>query len=139
MASLQPFPRSRIRISSLVNDNQCVEFVTGLKDSVYVFGQIGLNPYPVIAGDKEVTVHSHVDFCVANVHSVAGLPQKKGVNPNYCYNQTEIKYVKNVSCVGHLSSANLVTNVPTIAIDQPVGARLHNFSEKWEALVRVQK
>ena len=121
-------------LPSRVNDNQCVEFVAGLKDSVYVSGQIGLNPSPVIAGDKKVTIHSHVDFCVANAHSVTGLPQKKGVNPNYCYNHTEIKYVKDVSCVGHLSSANLVTNVPTVAIDPPVGVRLHNFWEKWEAL-----
>ena len=130
MASLQPSPRSRLRVPSRINDNQCVEFVTRLKDSVYVSGQIGLNPCPVIAGDKKVTVHSHVDFCVANAHSVTGLPQKKGVNPNYCYNQTEIKYVKDVSCVGHLTSANLVTNVLTVAIDPPV----HNFWEKWEAL-----
>ena len=26
--------------------------------------------------------------------------QKKGVNPNYCYNHTEIKHVSDVSCVG---------------------------------------
>ena len=32
--------------------------------------------------------------CVANAHSVRGLPQKKGVNPNYCQNYTEIKSVK---------------------------------------------
>ena len=108
--------------------------MTGWKDSVYVSSQIGLNSSPVIAGDKKVTVYSHIDFCVANAHSVTGLPQKKGVNPNYCYNQTEIKYVKDVSCVGHLSSANFVTNVPTVAIDPPVGARLHEFWEKWEAL-----
>ena len=37
-------------------------------------------------------------------------------------------------CVGHLSSANLVTNVPTVAINSHVGARLHQFLEKWEAL-----
>ena len=92
-------------------------------------GQIGLNPCPVIAGDKKVTVHSHVDFCVANAHSVTGFPQKKGVKPNYCYNHTQIIYVKDVYCVGHLSSANPVTNVPTVAIDPPVGARLHNFGE----------
>ena len=47
---------------------------------------------------------------------------------------TEIEYVKDISCVGHLSSANLVTNVPTVVIDPPVGARLHNFWEKWEVL-----
>ena len=47
---------------------------------------------------------------------------------------TEIKYVKNASCVGHLSSVNLVTNAPHAVIDRPVGARLHQFWEKWEAL-----
>ena len=93
-------------------------------------GQIGLNPSPVIAGDKKLTINSDVDFCVANAHSVTGLPQKKGVNPNYCYKYTEIKYVKDVSCVGHLS--NLVTNAPPVVISPPVGARLHNFWEKWE-------
>ena len=97
-------------------------------------GQIGLTPSPVITGDKKVTVTSHVDFCVANAHSVTGLPQKKGVNPNDCYKYTEIKYVKDVSCVGHFSSANLVTNAPPVVISPPVGARLHNFWEKWEVL-----
>ena len=58
---------------------------------------------------------------------------KESVNPNYCH-YTEIKYVKDVFCVGHLSSANIVTNVPTVAINAPVGARLHQFWEKWEAL-----
>ena len=80
------------------------------------------------------TVFLHVNSCVANVHSITGLPQKKGVNSNYCYNQTEIKHVNDVSCVGHLSSANIVTNIPTVAINPPVGARLHQFWEKWEAL-----
>ena len=103
-------------------------------------GQIGLNPSPVIAGNKKVTVDSHVDFFVANAHSVTGLPQKKCINPNYCYKYTEIKYVKDVSCVGHLSSANLVTNAPPVVINPPVGARIHNFYEKWEVLgVQVQK
>ena len=102
-------------------------------------GQLGLNPSPVVAKDKKLpskseTVNLLVNSCVANAHSVIGLPQKKGVNPNYCHNYTEIKYVKGVSCVGHWSSANLVTNVPTVAINPPVGARLHQFWEKWEAL-----
>ena len=56
------------------------------------------------------------------------------INPSYCPNYTEIKYVKDVSCVGHLSSAILVTNAPTVAITPPVGSRLHQFWEKWEAL-----
>ena len=42
--------------------------------------------------------------------------------------------MKDVSCVGHLSSVNFVTNVPTVAIDLPVWTRLHQFGEKWEAL-----
>ena len=112
--------------------------VTRLKDCVCVPGQLGLNPSPVVAKDKTLTSKSetvflHVNSCVATVHSVTGLPQKKGVNPNYCQNYTEIKYVKDVSCVGRLSSANIVTNVPTVAINPPVGARLHQFWEKWEA------
>ena len=83
---------------------------------------------------KSETVNLLVNSCVANADSVTGLPQKKGVNPNYCCNYTEIKYVNDVSCVGHLSSVNLVTNVPTAAIDLLVGAKLHQFWEKWEAL-----
>ena len=47
---------------------------------------------------------------------------------------TEIKYVKNVSCVGHLCSVNLVTNAQHAVIDPPVGARLNQCWEKWEAL-----
>ena len=134
MASLQPSPRSRLRVESRVNDNQCIEFVTGQKDSVCVPGQIDLNQPPVIARDKKVTVNCHVDFCVANADFVTRLPQKKGVNPNCCQMYIEIKYVKDVSCVGHLSSANLITNVPPVVIDPPVGARLHIFWDKWEVL-----
>ena len=54
-----------------------------------------LNPSPVIAGRKDLTsksetVNSHVNSCVVDVHSVTGLPQKKGVIPLYCQNYTEI-------------------------------------------------
>ena len=132
--------RNRLRVPSRVNDNDCVQSVAGLKDSAYVTGKLqGLNPSPVIAGGKDLTsksktVNSHVNSCVANVHSVTRLPQKKGLIPFYCQNYTEIKYVKDVSCVGHLSSINCVTNVPTIVLDLPVGARLHQFWEKWAAL-----
>ena len=78
-----------------------------------------------------MTLNLNVDSCVANAHIVTGLPQSKGVNPTYCQMYTEIKYVKNVSCVGHLSSVN---NAPHAVIDPPVGARLHQCWEKWEAL-----
>ena len=102
-------------------------------------GQTGLNPTPVLARDKKVTLNLNVDFCVANAHIVTGLPQKKSVNPNACQLYTEIKYVKDVSCVGHLSSVNLVTNAPPVVMDPPVGARLHKSWEKWEALCSSPK
>ena len=138
MASLPLSHRNRPRVQNNVNDNYCVQSVTGLKDFACVPGQKSLNSSPVMEKhraltNKSETVFLPVNSCVANVHSVTGLPHKKGVNTNYCYNQTEIKYVKDVSCVGYLSSANIVTNGPT-AVNPPVGARLHQFWEKWEAL-----
>ena len=81
-----------------------------------------------------MTLNLNVDFCVANAHIVTGLPQRKGVNPTYCQMYTEIKYVKDASCVSHLYSVNLVTNAPPVVTDPPVGARLHQCWEKWEAL-----
>ena len=144
MASLQLFHRNRLRVLSSENDNQCVNCVFGLKNCACVSGQISLNPSPLIAGSmdltsKSQTVNSHVNSCVVNADSVIGLPQKKGVIPNYCQNYTEIICVKDVSCVGHLSSVNLVTNVPTAALDFPVGTRLHQFWEKWAALAASPK
>ena len=38
--------------------------------------------------------------------------------------------MKDVSCVDHLSSVKPVTNAPTVALDVPVGARLHQCWEK---------
>ena len=134
MAKPPHSPRSRLRVPSLINDNHCVNSVTGQKNSVYVTGQGDLNPAPVVAGNSKVTLNLNVDSCVANAYIVTGFPQRKGVNPTYCQMYTEIKYVKNVSCVGHLSSVNLVTNAPHGVIDPPVGARLHQCWEKWEAL-----
>ena len=133
MASLPLFHRNRPRVLNRVNDNYCVKCATGLKDCACVPGQLGLNPSPVISSKCE-TVNLLVNSCVANAHSVTGLPQKKGINLNYCHKHTDIKYVEDVYCVGHLSSVNLVTNVPTAAIDLPVAARLYRFWKKWETL-----
>ena len=78
--------------------------------SVIVFDKMeGLNPPPV-TDQKNSKVTLNVDSCVASVPIVTGLPQRKGVNPNACQLYTKIKYVKNVFCVGPLSSVNLVTN-----------------------------
>ena len=86
----------------------------------------------MVAGNSKVTLNLNVDCCVA--HIVTGLPQRKGVKPNACQIYTEIKYVKDVSCVGHLCSVNLVTNAQHAVIDPHVGVRLHQCWEKWEAL-----
>ena len=76
-----------------------------------------------------------VNSCVVNhAHFVSGLPQKKGVIPNYCHLCREIKHVKGVSCVGQLSSVQNVTNVPAVVPNLPVGSRLHQFWKKWAAL-----
>ena len=42
--------------------------------------------------------------------------------------------MKDVSCVTQLSFVKPVTNVPAVALDIPIGARLHKFWETWEAL-----
>ena len=122
MAKPPHSPRSRLRVPSLINDNHCVNSVTGQKNSVCVTGQGDLDPAPVVAGNSKLTLNLNVDFCVASAHIVTRLPQRKGVNPNACQMYTEIKYVKDVSCVGHLCSVNLVTNAPHAVIEPPVGA-----------------
>ena len=133
MIKPQTSPKSWPSISKSINDNYCVLNVAGVKNSVHVSGKKqDLNPSPVV--NKSETVVLHVNSFAANVHSVTGLPQKKGVNPNYCCTHTEIKHVNDVFCVGHLSSVNSVTNVPTVVTHPPVGARLQQFWEKWEAL-----
>ena len=108
--------------------------MVGLKDSVIVSDKMeGLNPPPG-TDQKNSKVTLNVGSCVASVPIVTGLPQRKGLNPNACQLYTKIKYVKNVFCVGHLSSVNLVTNAQHAVIDPPVGARLQQFWEKWETL-----
>ena len=97
--------------------------MTGLKDFVDVSGSLESLKLPtMLAGKKDFsvtskreTVNLHVNSCVVNpVLFAKGYPQKKGVNPRYCYYCQRIKCVKDVSCVGHLSSVNIVTNVPTV-------------------------
>ena len=134
VARPQRSPRSRPRGSSLINDNHCVNSVTSQKNSVHVTGQGDLNPAPVVSKNSKVTLNFNVDSHVANAHIVTGLPQRKGVNPNACQLYTKIKYVKDVFCVGHLPSVNLVTNAQHAVLDPPVGARLNQCWEKWETL-----
>ena len=67
------------RVLNHINDNYCVNCVTGLKDCACVSGQIGLNPSPVMAENRDLTSKSEtinllVNSCVANAHPVIGLP-----------------------------------------------------------------
>ena len=59
---------------------------------------------------------------VSHVLIAGGLPQK-GLRPDIIL-QNSLKYVKDVSCVDHLS---FVLNVPVVAPDLPIGVRLHQF------------
>ena len=70
-------PRRRLRVPSLINDNYCVNSVTGQMNSVCVTGQGDLDPVPVIAGSSKVTLNLNVDSCVANAHIVTGLHKGK--------------------------------------------------------------
>ena len=90
VAKPQHSPRSRPRVSSLINDNHCVNSVTGQKNSVHVTDQGDLNPAPVVAENSKVTLNLNVDSHVANAHIVTGFPQRKGVNPTFCQMYTEI-------------------------------------------------
>ena len=132
MAKPPHSPRSRLRGPSLINDNYSVNSVTGQMNSVCVTGQGDLDSVPVAAETSKVTLN--VDSHVANAHIVTGLPQRKGINPNACQLYTKIKYVKDVFCVGHLSSVNLATNGQHAVLDPPGGARLNQCWEKWETL-----
>ena len=130
----QTSARSRPGDLKSINDNHCVSNVVGLVNSVNVSDKMeGLNPPPPVTSKSE-TVFSHVDSFVASVPFASGSPQKKGVNPVYCQSISEINHVKDVSCVDHLSFVKIVTNVPTVVTNLPVGARLQQFWEKWETL-----
>ena len=45
--------------------------------------------------------------------------------------KSQLKSVKSVSCVTQLSCVNPVSNVPNVALNLPVGARLQNFWQTW--------
>ena len=82
VASLPLSQRNQPRVQSNVNDNYCVQSVTGLKDFACVASQNNLNPSPVMEkhralSNKSETVFLCVNSFIANVHCVTGLPQKK--------------------------------------------------------------
>ena len=71
---------------------------------------------------------------VHHVTTAPGQSQKKDLSPrpvNCQYKKCKLKSVKSVSCVTQLSYVNPVTNVPNVAPNLAVGARLQNFWETW--------
>ena len=78
-----------------------------------------------------VVVNSGV---VGLVPSVKGQPQKKGISPVFVPSKQSLKYVNNAFCVDHSCSVRPVPNVPNVVPNLPVGARLSQFWETWDAL-----
>ena len=71
---------------------------------------------------------------VHHVTTAPGQSQKKDLSPgpvNCQYKECKLKSVKSVSCVTQLSYVNPVTNVPNVAPNLAVGARLQNFWKTW--------
>ena len=113
------------RVTIHINDNYCLN-VAG--DPVTLLN---------VTGNKQTFVDNlHVNLPVVNHVLIAGgQPQKTGIIPDIVQ-QKSVKYVKDISCVDHLS---FVQNVPVVAIDRPVWIRLHQFWEVWAGLGASQK
>ena len=156
-ARLLLFLSDQPRHRSSINDNYCVSSVGGSSVNACVTGKEACSVNSATRSKNCVNVTGEelytrnqgcfitckeellrtltVNSNVANhVHFVSGLPQKMGVIPNCCHLYPEIKHVQGVSCVNQLSSVQNVTNVPPVVPNLPVGARLHQFWEKWAAL-----
>ena len=63
-----------------------------------------------------------------------GSHQRKALSAAVVKQHQLLKYVNNISCVSQLCSVKHVPNFQTVAKDLPVGARLNQFWETWEAL-----
>ena len=118
------------KASSHINDNYCISvLLTGLLAGSQRTVNLVQSPETLNVKTMQTPRTLPVNCSVVNpVPFAKGLSQKKDVSPVIvkCH-KTELKYVKDVSCVDQLSSVSLVTNVPTIARDLIVGARLQSF------------
>ena len=127
------WPRGR----NIINDNNCVTSVASKKNCVHVTGKSDMlnceggqknHCFFVTSKRKTVYILHIMSYVVTPVPFAGGL---KGVNPNIVH-RPEIEYVNNVSCVDLLNFVQNVTNVQIVAIDLPVGARLHQFGENGQ-------
>ena len=112
----------RPRVSSSINDNQCL---TPLKHLLLTGSPTG----------KTMSTFSNVKLDVVHsVHTSPGHSQKNEISPGAagCYfKKSKLKSVKSVSCVIPLSYVNPVINAPNVVTNLPVGARLQNFWKQW--------
>ena len=129
------WPRTRSRI----NDNYCVSVLkTGLlagSQETVNFVQLP-ETLSIKTMNLETPQTSLVNCSVVNpVLFAKGHSQNKDIGPVIvnCH-KTELKYVKDVSCVDQLSFVRPVNNVPAVARDLPVRARLQKFWKTWEDL-----
>ena len=85
---------------------------------------------PVSGETVEVcqTVTNVVNSVVVNcAHIDQGQPQRKGVSLTIVRQHQSLKYVNNVSCVDQLCSVKLAPNIPNVAQNLPVMAKLNQF------------
>ena len=132
---LQTFHPNQPRASSLINDNYCVD---KLQEGLLTGSQQQTPKKTMNTQLQETPVNC---FVVNPVLTAPRLWQKKDISPGVsgCYQEYKLKYVKDVFCVDQLSFVKPVTNVPTVASNLPVGARLQNFWQTWLDLGAGQK
>ena len=98
-----------------------------INDTVHCSGMLQVR---LLAGSspRQTLSQRHVNFpVVSHVPSTTRLPQRKGLNPSLIdvnFRSCQLKYVKGVSSVTHLSCVKPVINVKHAAQNLPVGARL---------------
>ena len=77
-------------------------------------------------------MNSHFPKTLVNSLVVNPVDVSTGVSG--CYQESKLKYVKDVFCVSQLSYVKPVTNAQHAVLNLPVGARLQNFWKAWETL-----
>ena len=132
----RPRPRSIHRdlpgVRLLLNDNYCLNaLLKSLAPGTKSVKPTDLLNVPKSSHNSQklsVVVNSGV---IGLVPSVKGQPQKKGISPVFVPSKQSLKYMNNAFCVDHSCS---VRPVPNVVPNLPVGARLSQFWETWDAL-----
>ena len=100
-----------------------------------LFQQTGLESRQTVKSCQPV-VNLANSSIVSHVHIVQGQSQRKGASPAIVRQCSSLRYVNNASCIDQLCSVKLVPNVPNVAQNLPLGARLNQYPDDW--LVRAR-